>query len=391
MQITRRRFITGAAALTVGNMAPRIALATAPTDKRLVVVVLRGAMDGLSAVPPFGDPSYLGLRGSLAIDQPRDLDGFFGLHPALTPLDDWFRQGDLLPIHAVATPYRERSHFDGQDLLENGTGTPRGARDGWLGRLILSYGDIGQPHGLAIGQSVPLMLRGATQVTTWSPSILAGAEDHLLDKLAILYDGDPLFRETLSQALAMSDITGDNDERSGNSARAQFAESVRVVATSLAADDGPRIAVLDGASGWDTHANQGADSGRLANNLKGLAESLVLFRQTIGEVWSDTVVAVVTEFGRTAVPNGTNGTDHGTGGAMLLAGGAVSGGRVLADWPGLSNRLLLDARDLRPTLDSRSIFKGILRDHLNQTEASLAAEIFPESAHVRATDGLIIS
>ena len=389
MTLSRRMFLGAATATLAGMAAPRITLAQATTNRRFMLVILRGALDGLSAIPPHGDPAYAALRGPLAISQPVNLDGMFGLHPSLGALADWYRSGELLPVHAVATPYRDRSHFDAQDLLENGTTVPRGASDGWLGRALTAIGTPELALGLAIGQTVPLILRGGSPVTTWSPSILAGADPGLIERLNRMYAGDPLFSQMLSQALAMGDIDNPTEDRTGGGASARLAESVRMAASMLAAADGPRVAVLDGAGAWDTHANQGADSGRLANQLTGLADMLIVFRQTLGPVWAQTVLAVVTEFGRSAIPNGTGGTDHGTGAAIVLAGGAIQGGRILADWPGLSANHLLDGRDLRPTIDMRSVLKGILRDHFGVAESVLASSVFPESGLVRPIDGLI--
>jgi uncharacterized protein (DUF1501 family) len=343
-------------------------------------------MDGLSAVPPTGDPGYRGLRGELAIEQAIELDGSFGLHPALAPIAPWFGEGALMPVHAVATPYRDRSHFDAQDLLENGTPAPHGADSGWLNRALASFRSGPAPQGLAIGQVVPLVLRGDVTVTTWSPSMLPGAEPDLLARLEVMYADDPLFMRSLEEAVATSSMAGDGGTAAGG-ARQQAREAVRMAATMLAAADGPRIAVLE-STGWDTHANQGADTGRLAAALEGLADTLALFRDSIGSAWRQTALVVVTEFGRTAVPNGTGGTDHGTAGAALVAGGAIAGGRVLADWPGLATGQLHEGRDLRPTLDLRAVLKGLLRDHLGLDEGSLETVVFPDSSAARPLDGL---
>lgn len=390
MVFDRRTFLRGSLATAAITGLSGLALADAPTEKRLVVVILRGALDGLSAIPPVGDPSYAGLRGDLTITAPLPLDGFFGLHPAMAAMGDWYARGELLPIHAVATPYRERSHFDAQDLLENGTGRPRSETSGWLNRTLATFTGGGRLGGLAVGQAVPLILRGDEPVATWSPSVLPSAESDLLDRLGAMYAADPLFSQNLIEAMETNALVGGDGGGmgAGSGARAQLREAVRTAATMMATADGPRIAVLE-STGWDTHANQGADQGRLANTLSGLADALELFRDTIGDVWSETAMLVVTEFGRTAVPNGTRGTDHGTGAAALLAGGAVAGGRVLSDWPGLAAHQLHEGRDLMPTTDLRAILKGVLRDHLHVSEQSLETIVFPDSAPVRPIDGLI--
>ena len=390
MVIDRRTFLRGSLATATVASMPGLAMADAPTDRRLVVVILRGAMDGLSAIPPVGDPAYAGLRGDLAIAAPLPLDGFFGLHPAMSAIGDWYDKGDLLPVQAVATPYRERSHFDAQDLLENGTSQPRSETSGWLNRTLATFTGTSRLGGLALGQAVPLILRGGEPVATWSPSVLPSAEPDLLERLSAMYAADPLFSQSLTEAVETSALVGSDGGgmEGGFGARAQLRETVRTAATMMATAAGPRIAVLE-STGWDTHANQGADQGRLASTLGGLADALALFRETIGNVWSETAMVVVTEFGRTAVPNGTRGTDHGTGAAVLLAGGAISGGRVLSDWPGLAAHQLHEGRDLLPTTDLRAILKGVLRDHLKVGEQHLAAVVFPDSDTVRPIDGLI--
>jgi uncharacterized protein (DUF1501 family) len=385
MKLTRRTLLRTSAATALTGFGGRLALADAVTERRFVLVILRGGMDGLAAVPPYGDRSYRSTRGSLALDDPMrgngivDLDGFFGLHPALEPLAPWYRSGELLPVHAVATPYRERSHFDGQDLLENGTDRPRGAGDGWLNRAIGLLDGGERRLGLAVGQTVPLVLRGDTPVASWSPAILPEADDAFLDRLAMMYRKDPVFGPMLAEAVsadAMADSAlGGGDRPGSGRGRAQAADLARVAGGMLAAPDGPRIAVLE-VSGWDTHAGQGVETGRLARSLTGLAGGLTALRTALGPAWGETVVAVVTEFGRTAAPNGTGGTDHGTAAAALLAGGRVAGGRVLADWPGLASSDLYEGRDLAPTRDLRSVFKAVLQEHLELPATAVDRIVF---------------
>lgn len=389
MAVSRRAFLGAAACTTaLSGFGGRLALADAVTERRFVLVILRGGLDGLAAVPPYGDRSYRQIRGGLAMDDPMrgggivDLDGFFGLHPALEPLAPWYRSGELMPVHAVATPYRERSHFDGQDLLETGTDRPQGVRDGWLNRAIglLDGGD--RRLGLAVGQTVPLVLRGDTPVASWTLAILPEADDAFLDRLAMLYRDDPVFGSVLAEAVsvdAMADSALAGANRRGPGRRgAEAADLARVAGGMLAAPDGPRIAVLE-VSGWDTHAGQGTQTGRLARSLTGLANGLTELRAALGPAWRETIVAVVTEFGRTAAPNGTGGTDHGTGAAALLAGGRVAGGQVLADWPGLAPRDLYQGRDLAPTLDLRSVFKAVLQEHLALPADAVDRVVFANS------------
>jgi len=390
-EITRRRFLAGAALSGIAAFAPRLLLANAATESRLVVVILRGALDGLAAVPPYADGNYARQRGELGITAPSlKLDGMFALHPALERLHDRYRARELAVFHAVASPYRERSHFDGQDLLENGTTRPHG-RDGWLNRALGSMSSK-QPSdalAVAIAQNVPLMLRGDARVNSWAPSRLPAADADTLQRIADLYASDPYFATRLQAALATDSLAGGSmggkrDPLGGFAALAKSAGKL------LAAPDGPRIAVLE-ASGWDTHANQGAERGQLANRLGSLDAALEALRVALGEAWQQTAAIVVTEFGRTVAVNGTRGTDHGTATCAFLVGGAVAGGRVIADWPGLAPAALYQSRDLAPTLDLRSLFKGVLREHMNVNEAALETRVFPDSRGAKPLEGLITS
>jgi uncharacterized protein (DUF1501 family) len=390
IEITRRRFLAGAALGSFAAFAPRLLLANAATESRLVVVILRGALDGLAAVPAYGDGNYARLRGELAITAPSlRLDGMFALHPALEHLHERYRAKELAVIHAVASPYRERSHFDGQDLLENGTSRPH-ARDGWLNRALRSM-TLDRPTdalAVAIAQNVPLMLRGNARVNSWAPSRLPATDADTLQRIADLYALDPYFATRLQAALATDSIAGDSmggkrDPLGGFAALATSAGKL------LAASDGPRIAVLE-ASGWDTHANQGAERGQLANRLGSLDAALEGLRVSLGDVWKRTAAVVVTEFGRTVAVNGTRGTDHGTGTCAFVVGGAVAGGRVIADWPGLARAALYQGRDLTPTLDVRSVFKGVLAEHMSVSEVALETSVFPESRGVaKPIEGLV--
>ncbi len=401
--ISRRSALQAlAGGLAAGALAgPRLALASLPGERRLVVVILRGGLDGLAAVPPFGDPAYAGSRGSLALAAPGgeagalDLDGFFGLHPALAPLHDLYRQGELLPIHAAAPPYAKRSHFDAQDVLENGTARPGGARDGWLNRAIRALdGEGAELQALALGESVPLVLRGSARVASWSPSVLPLPEEALLTQIQDLWQRDPLLGPALSEALRMQDgEAGDMAARSRGALRGLYGPRGFLVFAEkagrmLAADEGPRLAVLE-MGGWDTHANQGRDDGRLARHLEALGQGLAKLKAELGPAWDQTAVLAMSEFGRTVAHNGSGGTDHGVGGAAFLLGGAIAGGRVLADWPGLDRSRLLDGRDLAPTLDLRAVCKATLHDHLGLDRRRLDAEVFPDSAHLPVLDGLI--
>jgi uncharacterized protein (DUF1501 family) len=317
----------------------------------------------------------------------------FGLNPSLSGIYEEFEKRQALIVHAIASPYRERSHFDGQDVLENGGADVGMLRNGWLNRALAPLGgSLGNEAAIAMAQNTPLVLRGENSVTSWAPSQLPDADDGTLRRLQDLYAEDEFFATRLAQALKSQEIADaqngmDNMQKRGNDA-AQMLTMMQATARFLTADNGPRIAVLE-AGGWDTHANQGATTGALANRLAGLDAGLVALRDGLGKTWTDTVVAVVTEFGRTVKVNGTRGTDHGTATAAILLGGAVNGGRVLADWPGLSQSDLYEGRDLRPTADSRSLFKGILADHLQIPGAMLERSVFPDSRAAKPMQDLI--
>ncbi|GIL40381.1 DUF1501 domain-containing protein [Roseiterribacter gracilis] len=403
--IARRSLLLGAAAVTLAAGTSRLALAAADTDRRFVFVLLRGGMDGLAAVAPYGDNDYARLRGSLALAKPGeadgalDLDGFFALHPSLAPIHSWFKEGALLPVHAVATSYRDRSHFDAQDLLENGTKAPHAASDGWLNRTLSLLPGAGERRlGLAVGQQVPLVLRGPVQVASWAPSNIPAAQPGFLDLVREIYKGDKLFSTALANGIAASDgassALGDDMKTMGKppangAPRPAAAVTLATAAGKMLAEaNGPRIAVLE-LGGWDTHAGQGAARGRFAGAATALADSLVALRTSLGPAWQDTVIAVATEFGRTAAVNGTGGTDHGTAGAAFLAGGAVAGGRVAGKWPGLAADKLYQARDLAPTTDLRAVLKGALRDHLRLPTAKLDTAVFKDSSDAPPLAGLI--
>jgi uncharacterized protein (DUF1501 family) len=417
MTVTRRTFLettlfAGASSL----VSARFALANAPTDSRFVFVLLRGALDGLSAVPPVGDPDYASLRGQIALAKSGEgaalpLSGEFGLHPALTFLHASYRAKELAVLHAIATPYRERSHFDAQNVLESGDLRPHGTDSGWINRAIASLQWQTPEAGVALGANVPLAMRGPAEVASWSPTKIAALDEATLQRVQDLYARDPLLSKRLADALesdaianeaqaaanadaepAMDKTPGvvESAEKVKRNYNARYAETARAAAGFLRRDDGPRVAMFD-TTGWDTHANEGGAQGQLALRLRALDAGLAALKESLGPVWRNTVVLVATEFGRTAAINGTRGTDHGTGAAAFLLGGAVAGGRVIADWPGLSRGNLYEGRDLKPTRDLRTVMKGVLRDHLNVSASALDSKVFPDSASVRPLDGLLRS
>lgn len=388
----RRRFLLQALSGAVAAQLPGWSFAATPGESRLVVILLRGALDGLAAVPPIGDPRYASLHGATAISRSAAtrLDDFFGLHPRLVYCAERWRAGELLPCHAVATPYRDRSHFDGQNVLENGGDRASGTATGWLNRALAALPP--GSSGLVLGQNPPLILRGPAPVTTWAPSLLQDPDEDLLERLEELYSADEHLSARLAEAtqalgLAGATIGADGGALRRGSRQERLQSSAAVAGRMLAAAGGPRIAVMD-ANGWDTHANQGDDSGQLANRLAGLDAALRSLHAGLGDAWRGTVVAVLTEFGRTVAANGTRGTDHGTGTVALLVGGAVAGGRVQADWPGLASGDLYEGRDLRPTLSMHALLKGVLRDHLALSDSALL-QVFPASARERPVAELV--
>ena len=391
---SRRAFVSGALAAGAAAMLPRCVFADAATDARFVLVILRGALDGLAAVPAYGDGAYASKRGALAITAPQlKLDGMFALNPSLPQLHERFQSKELIVLHAVASPYRERSHFDGQDLLENGTSAPKSAHDGWLNRALPLLPEAKQRAtdrvALALAQNVPLVLRGDARVGSWAPSRLPDTDSDTLQRIADLYSTDEYFASRLQSALAADSVVGEGEGMGAG--RRDPLNALNTVAAAagkfLAAADGPRIAVLE-ATGWDTHANQGAERGQLANRLRGLDQALSSLRTGLAGAWARSAVLVVTEFGRTVAVNGTGGTDHGTATCAFLVGGAVAGGRVVADWPGLASSALYEGRDLRPTLDLRSVMKSALALHLGAAESGIEERVFPGSRAARPLGNL---
>jgi uncharacterized protein (DUF1501 family) len=385
----RRRFLGTGATLTLASPFMSRAFAEATGDARFVLVILRGGLDGLAAVPAYGEGRYGSLRGPLALAAPGgeggvlDLDGLFGLHPALANMHRLYKDGDLAVVHAVASPYRERSHFDGQKVLEAGGVSPSTSDGGWLNRALAALAAEGVgPDAIALASAVPLVLRGPVTVTSWAPSRLPDTDDDTLARVRQIYEAaDPELAKRLTEALNARDLAGAagmDGMRGGDRA---LAPVTTAAARFLAADDGPRIAVIE-AGGWDTHANQGAAEGQLAIRLGQLDAGLASLRTGLGAHWAKTTLAIVTEFGRTVAVNGTRGTDHGTAGCAFVAGGAVAGGRVIADWPGLAERDLYDGRDLEPTLDLRAVFKGILAEQYDLPARALETSVFPDSEAV---------
>lgn len=377
MLISRRRFLAASGAATFLTVWPGTGLAAPADDTRLLVVLLRGALDGLHALVPRDDADYRRLRGALAPEQTLALEGSFALHPKLAFAHELYGRGQYLPLVAMAPPYRQRSHFEAQDCLENGTARPSGASTGWLGRCAAA---MRPSPALTVSAVMPLIMRGeGGNITSWSPPLPRGIDPILLQRLQPLYAADTRLHADFERALQGLDAQAVDAEGG------RMAQAMRAAAQAMSATPGARIAFVED-SGWDTHANQAAVLDRKLAELDG---GLRAFHEAAGTIWNRTVVAVVTEFGRTAAVNGTGGTDHGTGGVAFLAGGAVKGGRVGGDWPGLSPSALNEGRDLRATGDLRALFKTLLAGHLRVDEGVLETKIFPDSRAVRAMPGLL--
>jgi uncharacterized protein (DUF1501 family) len=402
---TRRQILKtmlAAGAFAVWDTPIRFAFASAPTDRRLVVVILRGALDGLAAVAAHGDPDYATVRGQLALSRQgttplHDLDGFFGLHPALNTVAGLYTAKEAVLFHNICTPYRDRSHFDGQNVLETGAVEPRALETGWLNRALRPMGAASGEGALAVAASAPLMLSGPAPATSWLPAHLPEPDTDFLARVRALYAGDKVLLASLEEGLdleakaaaAMDDpsVRGDT-AKGGYGGFGNLAPLFSGAGRLLAAPDGPRVAALQ-ASGWDTHVNQGAGNGQLARRLLALDQGIDAMRTALGPAWRRTAIVMATEFGRTVHVNGGGGTDHGTGGAAFLLGGAIDGGRVVADWPGLKKTDLRDGRDLPARTDLRALFKGVLSEHMGMSPQTLSTEIFPDSGAVAPLRRLI--
>lgn len=372
--VTRRKLLTQAGiigcSLAASPLVTPMAFARAPWDTRLIVVILRGGMDGLDVVRPVGDPSFADLRPKLnAAGDALDLDGYFAMHPGLAPLMPLWQGGELGFVHAVSTPYRDkRSHFDGQDLLEAGTDRLSGTvRDGWLNRMLQLVPGLEADTAYAIGNDALRILEGAAPVANWAPEANLRLSPQALQLAERVMESDPQMHAAFAEAMMLSQDT-DADRRGGRAhqqiarfAAARLREDARVAAFSL--------------NGWDTHR---AQARALPRSLGVLSDTILTLRQDLGAaIWDKTAVVAVTEFGRTARENGTGGTDHGTGGLMVMAGGAIAGGKVYGHWPGVDAPALYAARDLMPTGDVRASLGWIMRGLTGIGTSDLTQTVFP--------------
>src|SRR3954470_21339099 len=353
--LDRRTFLTGAAGAIALLAAPNLAIAQAATDRRFVFIIQRGAADGLGTLAPTADPAFASLRGAFAEDFASGARlGDFTLHPNMAQAAALYQAREALFVHAVASPYRDRSHFDGQNVLETGGNAAYALRDGWMNRLLALL-PANDSKAIAVSATVPVVLRGRSEVASYAPSNLPDAPDDLLARVAGLYEQDAELHAAWTQAMQTRAMAGDVSGNNGQNGAATGALAARL----LAGAAGARVAVIE-TGGWDTHAGQ---RGRLGFQLRGLDAMLAALKTGLGPDWASTLVLVATEFGRTAAPNGTGGTDHGTASLAMLFGGAVAGGRVLADWPGLTGAALYEGRDLKPTLDLDTLIASAVSEH----------------------------
>ena len=367
------------------------AMAAERRSPKLVVIICRGAMDGLSVSPPSHDPAYLDLRGSIAItpDKALALDSDFGLHPKLATLQRLALAGQARIAPAVAWPLHIRSHFEAQDLLETGADKLYGVQTGWLNRTVQALSEDRSARAIAVAPQAPLILQGPAAYDTLSPGApFNPAGSRLAGILQDLYQPDPILGPAFAAGLAVEHeamaLNANAPALKANDAR-DFATAA---ARFLAAPGGPAIAVIS-LDGFDTHANQGAAEGQLANRLAGLDDVLAGLEKGLGSDWAQTAVVVATEFGRTAHVNGTGGTDHGTASTLILAGGAIKGGGIIGDWPGLGSGQLFENRDTAPTLDMRRVFKTLIVEHLGVDRHLADTRVFPESHDAGLISGLV--
>ncbi|HEX7348961.1 MAG TPA: DUF1501 domain-containing protein [Rhodanobacteraceae bacterium] len=392
--ITRRQFLVGSALGAASLLVwPSVTLAATGADSRFLFVLLRGGLDGLESVPPYGDPGYQAIRGVLALSPAaakpaHRLDNVFALHPSFDVAAQLYARGEFMPVVAAAPPYWGRSHFQAQNCVENGTSAPDGAQTGWLNRCVANMPGVA---GLACAAVMPLTMRGPAKIETWSPPLPTDVNPILLQRLQPLYAADTRLAAPFARAVNQQDTSPVPEPGVGSMVMRGKPHTGGLPVMMAAAGsfmgkvDGPRIAFVED-DGWDTHANEAAI---VTRKIAELDAGLAALQQALGPMWKRTVLIVATEFGRTAHINGTGGTDHGTGGSMFLAGGALRGGRVAGRWPGIGAGELYQKRDVHATTDFRSVFKGVLADHLGLPMSALESRVFPGSTAAAPIHGLV--
>jgi len=386
-RLNRRSLLLAGCAATLISVAPGArADATASQGRKLIVVILRGAMDGVAALPKIDDPDIRAHRAVLIDAKATPLSDGFALHSAMPTLAAMYASKEAAFVPALAGPYRERSHFEAQDLLECGE-VAKVSADGWLNRALQKA--PGVYSAVSIGPSQPLILRGASPNTSsWSPAVLPEASEDTLARLLDLYENDAVLKPALASALGADMVAGAttmNGMGGGRGGPAQYVTQLQAAGKFLAQPGGPEIAVVS-LEGWDTHTQQNT---ALQQRFTALDNGIKALKAALGETWKKTALVAVSEFGRTVRVNGGGGTDHGTGGLAILAGGAIKGGRMFGDWPGLKPAALFENRDLMPAVDSRQVFKGLLRDHLGWAGNDLDTAVFHDSASAKPMSGVV--
>ena len=397
--LTRRGVLATAAGFGVTLQLAGLPAIAADGDlakRKMIVVVCRGGLDGMSLAPPVGDPDYRALRGALALNETAlPLDATFALHPQLTAVHALAKAGEARIAPAIATPDRARSHFEAQDVLETGAAGVYATTSGWLNRSVEVMSAHRKVEAMSVGPTAPLILRGKVQTASWSPGRTVDAEARLPMLLQDLYRNDPLLGPALARGMQTEVMAKEATAQPGmmGQAPAQGAQAGREAARSLGASlagfmrepNGPQVAAIS-VDGFDSHANQ---AGLLTQRIAYLDAVLDGIHAGLGPEWKNTVVVVATEFGRTARVNGTGGTDHGTASTALLLGGALKPGGILGDWPTLKAHALFENRDVAPTLDMRGLFKGVLAEHMGVDRAALDTAVFPESAGAKPVLGIV--
>ena len=395
MKVTRRVFLKsgGVAMLGLSSLPAFLQRAIAgtlmPNRKKLIVLFQRGAADGLNIVVPFAEPNYYHLRPSIAIPEPRpgrgeaaaiDLDGFFGLHPGLAPLEPLFKKQQLAIVHAAGSPDNTRSHFDAQDFMESGTPGMKSTEDGWLNRALQAQPEHGASpfRAVAMGPSLPRTLRGTApaialpdvrqfQVIAQSPVVEGGFEALYAQTVDQALRGTGTETFEAIDLLRKANPSRFQPENGAEYPRSRFGQSLLQIAQMIKADVGLEVCFLD-SGGWDNHVNEGGVQGQLANLLRDLAQGLAAFHRDLGDRMENIVVVTMSEFGRTAHENGNRGTDHGHANCMFVMGGRVKGGKVYARWPGLAPGQLYEGRDLALTTDFRSVLSEVIQHHLGSKD-----------------------
>ena len=385
--LNRRHLLLAGCAATLVTAAPgAFANTGASKGRKLVFIILRGAMDGIAALPKIDDPDIRSHRASLVDAEAIPLSDGFALHSAMPALAAMYASKEAAFVPALAGPYRERSHFEAQDLLECGE-IAKVSGDGWLNRALQKA--PGAYAAVSIGPTQPLILRGAsTKTSSWSPAVLPEASDDTLARLLDLYENDPILKPALISALGADSVAGAMETKAmggGRGGPAQYVTQLEAAGRFLSQPNGPEIAVVS-LEGWDTHTGQNA---ALQQRFTAFDNGIKALKASLGQSWAKTAIVAVSEFGRTVRVNGGGGTDHGTGGLAILAGGAIKGGRMYGDWPSLRSSALFENRDLMPTVDARQVFKGLLRDQLGWAQKDLDTTVFHDSAKVMALSGLV--